>query len=157
MSFKLSASCERREVRKMQTSFDSGFVDPNLTIILAIPSIGNCGQLGLDLILTTLTESSSVVKLGAIESDCLIPMTGREQYTITSPPFLCMPLEVYKCVNKPFLFVQQRSQCFPGRSEKFANDLIKLFRTWEVQRVIIICGASLEGVADEALNRSVTK
>ena len=58
---------------------DSEKLPSRATVILGVPSIGNCGQLATDVILSTLSNSGNIVRMGGIESDYLIPVSGREQ------------------------------------------------------------------------------
>ena len=46
------------------------------TVFLSVPSEGNIGQLALDIILASYSDSGSLIREGSIESHDLLPCTG---------------------------------------------------------------------------------
>ena len=51
------------------------------------------------------------------------------------------------------IVVQQRSFCVKGSQKVYAEELIRLLKSWNIERLIILCSSSLEGIPDEALMR----
>jgi hypothetical protein len=50
------------------------------TVFLSVPSEGNIGQLALDIILASYSDSGSLIREGSIESHDLLPCTGVGRY-----------------------------------------------------------------------------
>jgi predicted ATP-grasp superfamily ATP-dependent carboligase len=131
-------------------------ISPSCTVLWSIPSQGNIGQLAIDSLLSAFDNIGNLIKLGAIETDCLRPMTGTEQYSDKSAPFLVTPLEIYtyRGGEEKLLFVQQRSPCINGKGRDFARQVLDLVHnTWRCKSLILLAGASTEGLMDEFLQR----
>eukprot|EP01116_Phalansterium_solitarium_P004954 TRINITY_DN1619_c0_g1_i5.p1 TRINITY_DN1619_c0_g1~~TRINITY_DN1619_c0_g1_i5.p1 ORF type:complete len:124 (-),score=5.28 TRINITY_DN1619_c0_g1_i5:527-898(-) len=74
------------------------------TVILPVVTIGNVGQLAIDLVM----HSCGFKKLGALESDAVVPVVGRDAFSTSSPDFTTS-LEVFFLASASLTVVQQRS------------------------------------------------
>ena len=121
-------------------------------VILSSPSEGNVGQLAMDIILSAHC-SSKLDCIGSIESFDLLPCTGVDQLSSTSEKFLVAPLEVYAMRDTPFIFIQQRAICIRGRAQGFARDFMDLLASYEIDRLVIICGAAPVDVFENSFSQ----
>jgi hypothetical protein len=125
-------------------------------VIWGAPCVGNVGQLAVDAILASLAQEGRLKRLGAIESDFLFPVTGRESYTPSSASrsdsdssFLCMPMEVYMCTTTGLIIIQQRSAMYASNTSKFSQNLKTiLVDELNCKKLIIACGAEMNNLSE---------
>lgn len=128
------------------------------TIVLGLSSIGNVGQLCIDIVLSTLYqsgESSSFTpkRVGHLRSPHLQPIIGFESFDGGKTSVMCKPLEVYKLQHptKIVYAIIQRSLCKKNGSGPLAKDLSEFFTASSLSHVIVVTGTSTEFVD---INRS---
>jgi hypothetical protein len=107
---------------------------------LCLPSItiGNVGQLAVDLLINSLVAP----RVGFLEDADLLPCAGRDPYP--HAPGLAAPAEVYQhgTGDASLVFVQQRSPAAPGTQRRFSKALAAWVREAGFRDVLIL--ASLD-------------
>ncbi|CAK7301213.1 Proteasome assembly chaperone 2 [Vulpes lagopus] len=80
-------------------------------------SVGNVGQLAIDLIISTL----NMHKIGYFYTDCLVPMVGNNPYATAeeNSTELCINAEVYSLPSKKLVALQLRSIFIKYKSKPF--------------------------------------
>uniref|UniRef100_A0A8C6DBE6 Proteasome assembly chaperone 2 n=1 Tax=Moschus moschiferus TaxID=68415 RepID=A0A8C6DBE6_MOSMO len=99
------------------------------TLLMPAVSVGNVGQLAIDLIISTL----NMHKIGYFYTDCLVPMVGNNPYATAeeNSAELSINAEVYALPSKKLVTLQFRS-IFPFRSVQSLSR-VRLFATpWTV-------------------------
>ena len=117
-------------------------IDPTeCDLIIAVPSVGNAGQMAGDVLLSTLPFKN----VGAILADHLVPMCGYDDFS--SGIELCGPLDLYHKDN--LLLCIQRSYPRQGLQNAFYHEFAEVIKEkLPCKHKIIITGASLESVGD---------
>ncbi|EDM14740.1 tumor necrosis factor superfamily, member 5-induced protein 1 (predicted), isoform CRA_b [Rattus norvegicus] len=79
----------------------------NFTLLMPAVSVGNVGQLAIDLIISTL----NMCKIGYFYTDCLVPMVGNNPYATEEEDWneLSINAEVYSLPSKKLVVLQLRS------------------------------------------------
>uniref|UniRef100_A0A2K6G301 Proteasome assembly chaperone 2 n=1 Tax=Propithecus coquereli TaxID=379532 RepID=A0A2K6G301_PROCO len=77
------------------------------TLLMPAVSVGNVGQLAIDLIISTLNMS----KIGYFYTDCLVPMVGNNPYATAeaNSTELSINTEVYSLPSRKLVALQLRS------------------------------------------------
>ncbi|XP_071717482.1 uncharacterized protein [Rutidosis leptorrhynchoides] len=89
------------------------------TLILPALSIGNVGQLAVDLLIA----STKAERIGYLDDRNILPCIGNDAYTPTPPGDLALPLEAYESPSSALTFIQQRSPVVKGMMVEFAKNL----------------------------------
>lgn len=82
-------------------------------------SIGNVGQLALDLLINTSAAACSA----RLQTACLLPCIGHGAYDHQPDRSLATPLELYQPKTFKFACLQQRSPAALGQQANFAKQL----------------------------------
>ena len=82
-------------------------------------SIGNVGQLALDLLINT----SAAACTARLQTACLLPCVGRGAYDHQPEQSIATPLELYVPEDDRVAYLQQRSPAAPGQQAAFAEQL----------------------------------
>jgi predicted ATP-grasp superfamily ATP-dependent carboligase len=69
------------------------------SFICALPSHGNVGQLAADVVIATLAQTGQIERIGYVESEYVIPMTGYDQFSPSWGKTLCMPIEGLRMIR----------------------------------------------------------
>ncbi|GAB2267285.1 hypothetical protein Dimus_002270 [Dionaea muscipula] len=89
------------------------------TLVLPALSIGNVGQLALDLLIS----STGADRIGFLDDPHVLPCVGNDAYGPLPQGTLALPLEVYDSVSSSLTFIQQRSPIVKGMMIEFAKNL----------------------------------
>ncbi|PRQ23404.1 putative proteasome assembly chaperone 2 [Rosa chinensis] len=81
------------------------------TLILLALSIGNVGQLAVDL----LVASTKAERVGFLDSPYVLPCVGNDAYGPVPQGHLALPLEAYESSSNGMALIQQRSPVVKGR------------------------------------------
>ena len=118
------------------------------TVVWGSPSVGNVGQLCVDVLLATLAAGKALKRVGTIETSILFPVSGYEDLGDSEGPFLCSPLELYLHRDSKVLILQQRSSMLSDSVDAFAQALLTLLQEQlGCARLVVTCGAGLNNVA----------
>ncbi|KAK9741993.1 hypothetical protein RND81_03G141900 [Saponaria officinalis] len=89
------------------------------SLIVPAISIGNVGQLAVDLMIST----TKAHKIGYLDDPSLLPCVGNDAFGPLPLGDLALPLEVYNLASDGLTFVQQRSPVIKGMMVQFAKNL----------------------------------
>ncbi|KAG2705547.1 hypothetical protein I3760_05G059800 [Carya illinoinensis] len=89
------------------------------TIVLPALSIGNVGQLAVDL----LVSSTRAERIGFLDDPNVLPCVGNDAYGPVPQGELALPLEAYDLSSNGLTLLQQRSPVVKGKMVEFAKNL----------------------------------
>ncbi|XP_061450953.1 proteasome assembly chaperone 2 isoform X2 [Rhineura floridana] len=129
-------------------------------------SVGNVGQLAVDLVISTLGMS----KVGYFYTDCLVPMVGNNPYATTeeNATELCINAEVYAVPSKQLAVLQIRSPFIKNKYRPFCQTLLSWVKSCGFAKVVLLssshayqrndqqlCGTSLRYLLSPAVEKTV--
>ncbi|KAL7002739.1 hypothetical protein U1Q18_003895 [Sarracenia purpurea var. burkii] len=89
------------------------------TLILPALSIGNVGQLAVDLLIS----STRAGRIGYLDDPNILPCVGNDAYWPTPQGDLALPLEAYDSSSNLLTLIQQRSPVVKGMMLEFAKNM----------------------------------
>ncbi|XP_067887309.1 proteasome assembly chaperone 2 [Heterodontus francisci] len=119
------------------------------TLIMPVVSVGNVGQLTVDLIISTL----SLPRVGYIHSDCLLPVVGNNPYATTSENSaeMCISSEVYASADQKLAVLQIRSPIVQGKHRSFRQQLLSWIKESEFSKVVVLSSSYAYHRVDQQL------
>jgi len=103
------------------------------TLVLPSLSIGNVGQLAIDLIVSTL----SLPRVGYLDNPHVLPIVGNDSLDGKNG-HLALNLEVFKAPSSNVTFLQQRAPVIKGRNALYAESLINWIKESRFKEVILL-------------------
>jgi hypothetical protein len=120
-------------------------IPPNSNLIVSVPSeAGNTGLMTMDSLLSTLPS----IRIGSIESRCLLSISGYEQYKPHEPPVLCMPMEVYRILDTNLIMIHQRSICALGKTKAFFEEYKEFLDSLQANFILFLTSESVNVMPD---------
>lgn len=121
---------------KMEFFLEEGKqANPNCsTLILPALSIGNIGQLAVDLLISSLKAE----RIGYLDDPNVLPCVGNDAYTASPGGDLALPLEAYESSSSGLTLVQQRSPVIKGMMIEYARNLASFAASNEKKHVIVL-------------------
>jgi len=110
-------------------SFDKTSVLEKRTVFAPSLSIGNVGQLAVDVLIS----SGKMVLAGYLDTDLVVPVSGPNAYGGATP---VAPLEVYVSPSSPLAAIQQRSPIVKGKTAVYAAHLLSLLSSARVDALV---------------------
>lgn len=108
------------------------------TLIIPAVSIGNVGQLAVDLMI----ETSQALKVGRFVDENILPCAGIGSYSHV--PGLAFSMELFSLPgNSNAFLLQQRAPVAPGLQQAFADALVSWAHSAGVAKIVIL--GSLDG------------
>ncbi|XP_023375233.1 proteasome assembly chaperone 2 isoform X2 [Otolemur garnettii] len=106
------------------------------TLLMPAVSVGNVGQLAIDLIISTL----NMPKIGYFYTDCLIPMVGNNPYATAeeNSTELSTNTEVYSSPSRKLVALQLRSIFIKHKSKSFCEKLLSWVKSSCFAAVIVL-------------------
>ncbi|KAF6166528.1 hypothetical protein GIB67_005390 [Kingdonia uniflora] len=104
------------------------------TLILPALSIGNVGQLAIDL----LVSSMGAQRIGYLDDPSILPCVGNNAYGPLPYGLLALPLEVYDSSSNALTLIQQRSPVVKGMGMEFATNLADLAAKSGSKHVVVL-------------------
>jgi len=132
------------DLRFASTTDDLNLV-PGLTLILPSVSIGNVGQLAVDVLLSSVAKPEFV---SSIYHPSIIPVVGTDPLNLKSDQ-LMTACQLYKTENEAIL--QLRSGLLGGQRDLFLNDLINWIVAKKFAKVVILTSTT----SDERLDNQI--
>ncbi|XP_009761533.1 uncharacterized protein [Nicotiana sylvestris] len=108
----------------------------NSTLILPALSVGNVGQLAVDLLVASLRAE----RIGYLDDPNVVPCVGNDAYWPSPPGELALPVEVYESSPDALALVQQRSPVVKGMMVEFARNLANFAAANGKKHVIVLSG-----------------
>ncbi|KAJ7991989.1 hypothetical protein DPEC_G00289560 [Dallia pectoralis] len=108
----------------------------DFTFIMPAVSVGNVGQLAVDLVVSTL----NMCRVGYLHTDCLIPMAGNNPYTTTAENDngLNTSAEVFSSMDLKLAVLQIRSPIIQTKSKKFRQLLVSWIKTSGFSKTVVL-------------------
>ncbi|XP_075520902.1 uncharacterized protein LOC142554235 [Primulina tabacum] len=121
---------------KMEFCLEEGKqANPNCsTLILPALSIGNVGQLAVDLLISSLKAD----RIGYLDDPNVLPCVGNDAYTASPGGDLALPLEAYESSSSGLTLVQQRSPVIKGMMIDYAKNMASFAASNGKKHVIIL-------------------
>ncbi|KAJ8880954.1 hypothetical protein PR048_017427 [Dryococelus australis] len=116
------------------------------SFILPSVSVGNVGQLAVDLILSSLTA----VKVGYVLHPAILPVVGSDPYDLQSSSFM-IGCEIFAVENLKLLFMQIRSPLIKQLRNDFLLKLVKWIQKMECAEVIMLTSSYEYERSDEQI------
>ncbi|KAI4298397.1 hypothetical protein L6164_031963 [Bauhinia variegata] len=104
------------------------------TLILPALSIGNVGQLAVDL----LVSSTRAERVGYLDDPYILPCVGNDAYGPVPQGELALPLEAYDSSSNALTIVQQRSPVVKGMTVEFAKNLADFAVTNGKKHIVLL-------------------
>lgn len=135
----LHRSNESRQDLRETMFVPSGDSVPDLagcTLLMPAVSVGNVGQLAIDLIISTL----NMHKIGYFYTDCLVPMVGNNPYATAeeNSAELSINAEVYALPSKKLVALQLRSIFIKYKSKSFCEKLLSWVKSSGCAKVVVL-------------------
>ncbi|XP_068701289.1 proteasome assembly chaperone 2-like [Montipora foliosa] len=124
------------------------------TLILPAVSIGNVGQLAVDLVISSISDSCC--RVGYFYDSCLLPVVGNDALTQSdgSRGKLNVSVEVYKSEDQKIVVVQQRAPLLKGCQTEYCEKLITWIKGCHFKQVILISSINATERIDSQLEGS---
>ncbi|XP_004073845.1 proteasome assembly chaperone 2 [Oryzias latipes] len=118
------------------SSQDSPPVFKDFTLVMPAVSVGNVGQLAVDLIVSTL----NMRRVGYMHTDCLIPMAGNNPYSSCKEDAeeLHTPAEVYTAAEMKLAVLQIRAPIIQTRTKRFRQQLVSWIKASGFSRTMVL-------------------
>eukprot|EP01136_Pigoraptor_vietnamica_P028602 Opistho-1_new@86235 len=109
------------------------------TLLLPAVSVGNAGQLALDILLCTAKPQ----RVGYISTCSVLPLVGTDACnpTVSATGALSTALEVFQSHNGKVTFVQQRSPIAKGRTGQFLDALFEWIAACKFEKIVLVTGS----------------
>ncbi|KAM6282768.1 proteasome assembly chaperone 2 [Porphyrio hochstetteri] len=119
------------------------------TLLMPAVSVGNVGQLAIDLVISTL----KMTKVGYFYTDCLVPMVGNNPYATTkeNSKELSINAEVYSLPSKKLVVLQIRSPFIKNKYRPFCQALLSWVKSSKCARLILLSSSHAYQRDDEQL------
>lgn len=104
------------------------------TLVLPALSIGNVGQLAVDLLIA----STRAERIGFLDDPNVLPCVGNDAYWPSPQGELALPLEAYDSSSNGLSFVQQRSPVVKGMMVEYAKNLADFAATCGKKHVVVL-------------------
>ncbi|NXF73056.1 PSMG2 protein, partial [Sclerurus mexicanus] len=119
------------------------------TLLLPAVSVGNVGQLAIDLVISTL----DMTKVGYFYTDCLVPMVGNNPYATAeeNSTELSINAEVYSLPSKKLVVLQIRSPFIKNKYRPFCETLLSWVKGSRCARVVVLSSSHAYQRDDEQL------
>ncbi|KAL0961689.1 hypothetical protein UPYG_G00330450 [Umbra pygmaea] len=106
------------------------------TLVMPAISVGNVGQLAVDLIVSTL----NMCRVGYMHTDCLIPMAGNNPYARSTEDAndLSTNAEVFSSPELRLAVLQIRSPIIQTKSKMFCKRLVSWIKTSGFSRTVML-------------------
>ncbi|KAH7660915.1 Proteasome assembly chaperone 2 eukaryotic protein [Dioscorea alata] len=108
------------------------------TLLLPALSIGNVGQLAIDLLIS----STGARRVGYLDEPSVLPCAGNDAYGPVPVGDLALPLEAYASSSHAITLIQQRSPVVKGMMVEFAKNLTNFISISGKKHVIVLSSLS---------------
>lgn len=124
------------------------------TLILPAVSIGNVGQLAVDLVVSSISPNAH--HIGYFYDSCVLPVVGNDAFTQSAESLgkLNVSVEVYKNDDLKFVVVQQRAPLVKGRQAEYCKKLVSWIKCCKFKQVILVSSISATERLDSQIEGS---
>nr|ACO13004.1 Proteasome assembly chaperone 2 [Lepeophtheirus salmonis] len=122
------------------------FEEDSILVLPALVSIGNVGQLAMDLLLSSIKP----LKVGALYNDALVPIVGPDMVNNS----LMTAAEVF--VKNKFVFLQLRSAIVKGYRKQWVHDIIDwVKRMGKFKEIICLSSIDAHERSDDQIKQEI--
>lgn len=100
------------------------------TLLFPAISVGNVGQLAVDLFLNNL----DLIKIGRYCGDCVVPLIGNDDGNTSDS--LISALELYESIDNKIIFIQQRSPFVKGKMREFMQCFLNWLKECNFKEIV---------------------
>ncbi|XP_013917862.1 PREDICTED: proteasome assembly chaperone 2 isoform X2 [Thamnophis sirtalis] len=120
------------------------------TLLMPAVSVGNVGQLAIDLVISTLC----MPRVGYFYTDCLVPMVGNNPYATTEEDAteLCINAEVYAKTSKELVVLQIRSPFIKNKYRLFCQILLSWVKNSGFSKIVFLSSSHAYQRNDQQLH-----
>ncbi|XP_058033014.1 proteasome assembly chaperone 2 isoform X3 [Ahaetulla prasina] len=120
------------------------------TLLMPAVSVGNVGQLAIDLVISTL----HMPRVGYFYTDCLVPMVGNNPYATTEEDAteLCINAEVYAATSKELVVLQIRSPFIKNKYRTFCQILLSWVKKSGFSKIVLLSSSHAYQRNDQQLH-----
>ncbi|GFY95661.1 clast3-like protein [Actinidia rufa] len=104
------------------------------TLILPALSIGNVGQLAVDVLIS----STRGERIGYLDDPNVLPCVGNDAYRSTPQGDLTLPLEAYASSSNSLTLIQQRSPVVKGTMVEFAKNMADFAAASRKKHIVVL-------------------
>ncbi|KAJ7383995.1 Proteasome assembly chaperone 2 [Desmophyllum pertusum] len=124
------------------------------TLILPAVSIGNVGQLAVDLVVSSISPNGC--HIGYFYDSCILPLVGNDAFTQSTESLgkLNVSVEVYKNDDLKFVVVQQRAPLVKGCQTEYCRKLVTWIKSCNFKQVILVSSISATERVDSQIGGS---
>lgn len=124
------------------------------TVILPAVSIGNVGQLAVDLIVSSISPNCHLI--GYLYDSCILPVVGNDAFTQSSCSLgkLNVGVEVYKNDDLKLVVVQQRAPLVKGCQTEFCQKVVTWVKNCNFKQVVLASSISATERVDSQIEGS---
>jgi proteasome assembly chaperone 2 len=119
------------------------------TLVLPALSIGNVGQLAVDL----LVSSTGAERVGYLDDPNLLPCVGNDAYGPLPCGEIALPLEVYESSSIATTLAQQRSPVAKGMMIKFAENIANFAASSGKKHIIVLSSLDFQRLHNLDMSR----
>ncbi|KAL6514579.1 hypothetical protein OROGR_020158 [Orobanche gracilis] len=114
---------------------DGKQLNPNCsTLVLPALSIGNVGQLAVDLLISSLKAD----RIGYLDDPNVLPCVGHDAYSPLPLGKLVLPVEAYESSSSALTLVQQRSPVIKGMMIEYAKNMANFAAANGKKHVVVL-------------------
>lgn len=109
----------------------------NYSLVLPAISVGNVGQLTVDVLIAT----TQAEKVGSIYDESLLPVIGNDPFSEADTALSCQLstcCDVYSVKSKQFMIIQQRASFVKGKRKLFRKKLLEWIKNQQFKVVYLI-------------------
>ncbi|KAG8180822.1 hypothetical protein JTE90_005909 [Oedothorax gibbosus] len=108
----------------------------NYTLILPSISVGNVGQLAVDLLLNNL----EVKPVAYVHHPCFLPIVGADPFDPQSTR-MATSCQLFECKDKQLAILQNRSPLIPGKVAEYRTFLVNFIKEQKIKRTVLLCSS----------------
>ncbi|KAI1290214.1 Proteasome assembly chaperone 2 [Halotydeus destructor] len=116
------------------------------TLVLPCVSVGNVGQLAIDLLASTLLKSKKLSLVGRIRSNAFRPVVGPNPFELSDK--LMTTAEVYDSPEMNVTVMQIRSPCYHDKRQSFLDNLVDWIKSSQFAKVILLSSTYSQFLSD---------
>jgi len=116
------------------------------TLVLPCVSVGNVGQLAIDLLISTLLRDGKCKLVGRLNTTALRPIVGPNPYELSLN--VMTSAEVYHSPSHKLVIVQIRSPNFKEKKRQFVGELVDWIKVNQFQKTIVLTSTYAQYISD---------
>ncbi|XP_053209878.1 proteasome assembly chaperone 2-like [Panonychus citri] len=124
------------------------------TLLMPAVSVGNVGQLAIDLLVTTLIYERKARLVGRIFSTALKSVSGPNAYQFGDDCPIMTTCEVYESIEYKLVIIQLRAPPYKQRRKQFVEELTKWIKEEQFKLTVHLSSSFSQFLSPDAFNSS---